>query len=62
MESAAWVVVRSGWHGSDFNVVARCLLFFLQNRYWRFAEADLPISCSDVADCPMCTPADWHQL
>ena len=26
--SAVWVVVHGGWCGSDFNVVACCLLFF----------------------------------
>jgi len=39
--SVMWVVVRGGWRGFDFNVVAHCLLFFLQNRYQRFADADL---------------------
>ena len=28
--SAAWLVIQGSWHGSDFNVIARCLLFFYE--------------------------------
>jgi len=34
---ATWVVVRGGWRGSDFNVVARYLLFF-----YKIDIGDLP--------------------
>ena len=50
-QSAVCMVICSGWCGSDFNVVACCLLFFtkliLAICQRQFADV---LACSDVAD------------
>jgi len=60
--SAAWLVVSGGWHGSDFDVVARGLLFFFTksiSAICRRQFADV-LACFDVANFrrPMCTSAE----
>ena len=61
--SAAWVVVHGVWRRSDFNVVARCLLYFTKSisAICRFAHV---LACSDVAVfwCPMCTSAELYMI
>jgi len=53
-------IANGGWRGSDFNVVAHCLLFFLQKQYQQFADADITnvLACSMVVDfqCPTHQP------
>ena len=63
--SAMWVVVRGNWRGSDFNIIARCLLVFTKaiSAICRH-RFDGVLACSDVADfqCPMCTLAELYYV
>jgi len=53
-----WMVVRGGWRGSDFNVVARYFITKLILAICRRQFTNLP-ACSEVADfrCLMRTSA-----